>query len=99
TRVSSLPRGGSANSFAIDDPVSEADKTRAANDVPKRDRHKVVEYPGYGDDGGVEAGRDLSHFGEQPRQWQEIHVGNAVLEAGCNEGRDRQYEANDFVGY
>ena len=48
--------------------------------------------------GGVETVWNLAHDGHQPGQWQEIHVGHAVLEAGRDERRDRQYESDDLVG-
>ena len=46
----------------------------------------------------VEIRRDVAGLDQQPRQRQEIHVGDAVLEPGRDEGRDRQYDRNDLVG-
>src|SRR5689334_21339306 len=87
-----------AECYPIDRPVDGADKAGAAHDVAQRDRHEVVEYAGDGDERCIEISWRVIGLDQQPRQWQEIHVGHAMLETGGYESRDRQHDGKQLVG-
>ncbi len=67
-------------------------------DVAERHRNEVVEDPGGGDRRAVEPLRRVPRAYQQPGERQEVHVGDAVLEASRDEGGDRQYHRHDLVG-
>ena len=57
-------------------------------------RDQVVNDPGDSDDRHVDVCRQGTGVGDQPGQWQKVQVGDAVLEACCHEGRDRQKQTD-----
>ena len=72
---------------AVSDPVNQPNQYTAANQIAYCDGHEVAEQLAYGD--GV-----ADHHAE----WNEIHIGDAVLETQSDKGRDRKNYGEDFSG-
>src|SRR5262249_54528538 len=70
----------------LDGPVSGSDQACATNDVAECDGNEIVDDARYRNSRGVEVCRNIARLCHEPGERQKIHVGNAVLEPGRNEG-------------